>query len=45
MRGDIKAVEELMKVLQEQKLTEISYEDSNFKVTIKGPLTAAVKKR
>ena len=44
MRGDIKAVEELMKVLQEQKLTEISYEDSNFKVTIKGPLTAAVKK-
>lgn len=44
MRGDIKAVEELMKVLHEQKLTEISYEDSNFKVTIKGPLTAAVKK-
>ena len=44
MRGDIKAVEELMKVLHEQKLTEISYEDSNFKVTIKGPLTASVKK-
>ena len=44
MRGDIKAVEELMKVLHDQKLTEISYEDSNFKVIIKGPLTAAVKK-
>lgn len=44
MKADIKAVEELMKVLHEQKLTEISYEDSNFKVTIKGPLTAEVKK-
>ena len=44
MRGDIKAVEELMKVLQEQTLPEISYEDSNFKVTIKVHLTAAVKK-
>ena len=33
MRGDIKAVEELMKVLHEQKLTEISYEDSNFNIS------------
>lgn len=44
MKADIKSVEELMKVLHEQKLTEISYEDSNFKVTIKGPLTGEAKK-
>ena len=33
MKADIKTIEELMKVLHEQKLTEVSYEDTNFKVT------------
>jgi len=44
MKADIKTIEELMKVLHEQKLTEVSYEDTNFKVTIKGTATAEVKK-
>lgn len=44
MKADIKTIEELMKVLHEQKLTEVSYEDTNFKVTIKGTATSEVKK-
>lgn len=39
MKGDINTIEELMKILQEKKLTEISYETSEIKINIKGSLT------
>lgn len=38
MKGDINTIEELMKILQEKKLTEISYETSEMKINIKGSL-------
>lgn len=43
MKGDINTIEELMKVLQEKKLTEISYETSEIKINIKGSLTPESK--
>lgn len=36
MKDDIKTIEDLMKILQEKKLTEIQYETSEMKITIKG---------
>ena len=36
MKGDINTIEELMKILQEKNLTEISYETSEIKINIKG---------
>lgn len=44
MKVDIKTIEELMKILYDQKLTEVSYEDTNFKVTIKGSANGEIKK-
>lgn len=44
MKADIKTIEELMKILYDQKLTEVSYEDTNFKVTIKGSANGEIKK-
>ena len=38
MKGDVNTIEELMKILQEKKLTEISYETSEIKINIKGSL-------
>lgn len=38
MKGDINTIEELMKILQEKNLTEISYETSEIKINIKGSL-------
>ncbi|STO32035.1 Biotin carboxyl carrier protein of acetyl-CoA carboxylase [Fusobacterium necrogenes] len=38
MKSDINTIEELMKILQEKKLTEISYETSEIKINIKGSL-------
>lgn len=40
MKGDINTIEELMKILQEKKLTEISYETSEIKINIKGTAQA-----
>ncbi len=39
MKGDMNTVEELVKILQEKKLTEISLETSDIKINIKGYLT------
>ena len=36
--SDVNTIEELMKILQEKKLTEISYETSEIKINIKGSL-------
>ncbi|MDO4588932.1 MAG: hypothetical protein Q4B33_03645, partial [Fusobacterium sp.] len=44
MKADIKTIEELMKILYDQKLTEVSYEDTNFKATIKGSANGEIKK-
>lgn len=44
MKADIKTIEELMKILYDQKLTEVSYEDTNFKVSIKGSANGEIKK-
>ncbi len=38
MKGDVNTIEELMKILQEKKLTEISYETSEIKINIKSSL-------
>lgn len=38
MKGDMNTIEELMKILQEKKLTEISLETSEIKINIKGSL-------
>lgn len=38
MKGDMNTIEELMKILQEKNLTEISYETSEIKINIKGSL-------
>lgn len=38
MKGDMNTVEELMKILHEKKLTEISFETSDIKINIKGSL-------
>lgn len=43
MKGDINTIEELMKILQEKKLTEISYETSEIKINIKGSLVPESK--
>lgn len=43
MKGDMNTVEELMKILQEKKLTEISLETSDIKINIKGYLTPEEK--
>ena len=36
--GDMNTIEELMKILQEKKLTELSLETSDIKINIKGSL-------
>lgn len=38
MKSDMNTIEELMKILQEKKLTEISLETSEIKINIKGSL-------
>ena len=38
MKGDMNTIEELMKILQEKKLTELSLETSDIKINIKGSL-------
>lgn len=38
MKGDINTIEELMKILHDKKLTEISLETSDIKINIKGSL-------
>lgn len=38
MKADINTIEELMKILQEKKLTEISLETSDIKINLKGSL-------
>lgn len=43
MKGDINTIEELMKILQEKKLTEISLETSEIKINIKGSLVPEEK--
>lgn len=43
MKGDINTIEELMKILQEKKLTEISLETSDIKINIKGSLVPEEK--
>ncbi len=43
MKGDMNTIEELMKILQEKKLTEISLETSEIKINIKGTLTEEEK--
>ncbi|MBR8702158.1 hypothetical protein IX317_002160 [Fusobacterium sp. DD29] len=44
MKGDMQTVEELMKILQEKKLTEISFETSDVKITIKADPVQEKKK-
>lgn len=39
MKNDIKTIEELMKILQNNKLTEIFYENSELTITLKGTPT------
>lgn len=43
MKGDMNTIEELMKILQEKKLTEISLETSEIKINIKGSLVPEEK--
>ena len=43
MKSDINTIEELMRILQEKKLTEISYETSEIKINIKGSLMSESK--
>lgn len=43
MKIDLKNLEELMKVLQENQLTEIHYEENETKLTIKGNATPNLK--
>ena len=37
-KNDIKLIEDLMKLLQEKGLTEVSYETKGFNITLKGDL-------
>lgn len=39
MKNDIKTIEELMKILQNNKLTELFYENSELTITLKGTPT------
>lgn len=43
MKGDMNTIEELMKILQEKKLTELSLETSDIKINIKGSLISEEK--